>query len=77
MKTRVGRRRDGGRGPGLYPGVHFRREGSSLDSTPASLSVTVSIGYLATFGSGRKFSSTHSSLLDPSSTLNTKRRLSG
>ena len=21
----------GGRGPGLYPGVHFRREGSSLD----------------------------------------------
>jgi hypothetical protein len=22
---------DGGRGPGLCPGVHFRREGSSLD----------------------------------------------
>jgi|GEM_PF-5460615 len=22
----------GGRGPGLYPGVHFRREGSSLDA---------------------------------------------
>jgi hypothetical protein len=24
----------GGRGPGLYPGVHFRREGSSLDLRP-------------------------------------------
>jgi len=85
-----GRRRDGGRGPGLYPGVHFRRtrpwlistgewraEGSSLDSTPASLSVTVSTSYLATFSAGRKFSITHSSLLDSSMTLNAKRRLSG
>jgi hypothetical protein len=25
---------DGGRGPGLYSGVNFRREGSSLDDVP-------------------------------------------
>ena len=31
--------------PGLYPGVHFCREGSSLESTPASLSVTASTSY--------------------------------
>jgi hypothetical protein len=35
------------------------------------------MSYLTTFVGGRKFSITHSSLLDPSSTLNTKRRLSG
>jgi hypothetical protein len=29
----VGDMTRGGRGPGLYPGVHFRREGSSLDQT--------------------------------------------
>jgi len=34
-------------------------------------------GYLATLSGGRKFSSTHSSLLDSSLTLNAKRRLSG
>jgi len=52
-------------------------QGRRRDSTPASLSVTASTGYLATFGGGRKFSITHSSLLDPSLTLNAKRRLSG
>ena len=28
---------DGGRGPGFCPGVHFRREGSSLDLVQRSL----------------------------------------
>jgi hypothetical protein len=35
----------GGRGPGLYPGIHFRREGSSLDQTRIS---TVSLAGLGT-----------------------------
>jgi len=39
--------------------------------------VTASTGYLTTFSPGRKFSITHSSRLDPSLTLNAKRRLSG
>jgi magnesium chelatase family protein len=30
---------DGGRGPGLSPGVHFRREGSSLDIQVEALGV--------------------------------------
>jgi len=32
-----GRDLDGGRGPGLYAGVHFRREGSSLDGRPGCI----------------------------------------
>ena len=36
-----------------------------------------STSYLTTFSGGRKFSITHSSLLDPSLTLNAKWRLSG
>jgi len=31
VRFRAGGTVDGGRGPGLCPGVHFRREGSSLD----------------------------------------------
>ena len=48
-----------------------------LFSTSASLSVLPLTGYLTTFVGGKKFSITHSSLLDPSLTLYIKRRLSG
>jgi len=68
--------------PRFCPGIHFRRTRPWIKVTgecrrlprfqPPPFRV-----YLVAFVGGRKFSITHSSLLDPSSTLNAKRLLSG